>query len=130
MATPHYQMLLIHTAFIFLLIFCLETPSDGSGPTQWKEVSCELVGDFISSYSSRSRDAIQPHSVSGSDIIQRSLPLSHQWGRCFDSLQDFQSRLAVGAHTEVFLWPCFRLNFIDTGHDGMHRSLKNCSKLF
>jgi len=70
-------------------------PRDSQGRlrfnTMKRTVSCELVGDFVSSYPSRSRDPIQPHRVSDSDIIQRLLPLSHQRGRCFDSLQDFQS---------------------------------------
>ena len=39
--------------FISLLIFCLETPEKSSGPSNlWTELSCEVVGDFISSYPS------------------------------------------------------------------------------
>jgi len=31
--TPHYPMLVIHTAFYLSFMFCLWTPKDGSGPT-------------------------------------------------------------------------------------------------
>ena len=53
--------------FIFLLIFCLETPQ---ARLQFNEplnrtVPCELVGDFISSHSGTSGDPIQPQSMSG-----------------------------------------------------------------
>jgi hypothetical protein len=59
-------------------MFCLETPEAGSGPTNFRAEpsTCELVGDFVSSYPSMSRDPIQPHSVPGRmqhvDINQKS----------------------------------------------------------
>jgi hypothetical protein len=79
--------------FIFLFMFCLETPKNGSDPTNFlnRTVSYERVGDFISSYPSMSRDStyshyvlsypsisrdpIYSHFVAGRYIIQRPLPL-------------------------------------------------------
>jgi hypothetical protein len=46
------------------------------------------------------------------DIIQRLLALSHQGGRCFGILKRLQSRLAIRANTDVFLWPILGFNFI------------------
>jgi hypothetical protein len=65
--------------FIFLLIFCLETPQERlrSNKPLNKTVSCELVGDFISSHTgSTPRDPVQPHSVPGTKVVQRLLALS------------------------------------------------------
>ena len=66
---------------IFLLMFFLETPKDGSGPANIlnRTVSCELVGDFVSSYPSLSRGPVQPHSLPGRGIIRRLLALLFQW---------------------------------------------------
>jgi hypothetical protein len=58
-----------------------------------RAVPCELVGDFNSSHSGMPRDPVEPHSMSGRDIIQPLLALSYQGRRCFDSLNRFQSRL-------------------------------------
>jgi hypothetical protein len=46
--------------FIILLIFCLETPKKGSGPTnRWTELPlASLLGNFISLHSGMSRDPI------------------------------------------------------------------------
>ena len=33
--TPHYQMLVIHTTLYHSFMFCLETPKDGLGPTNF-----------------------------------------------------------------------------------------------
>jgi len=65
---------------IFLLMFCVETPKKGSGPTNfWTELFlCELFGDFISSHLGMTRDPVQPHSVPGRDVIQCLLALSYQ----------------------------------------------------
>jgi hypothetical protein len=54
-----------------------------------RTVSCELVGVFISSYLSMSRDPVQSHYVPGTDNIQRLLAMLYQWGRCFGSLNGF-----------------------------------------
>jgi len=36
---PHYQMLVIHPAFYLCFMFCIETPKDGTGPTNfWIEL--------------------------------------------------------------------------------------------
>jgi len=53
---------------IFLLMFCLETPKKGSGPTNfWAELF--LVSLLvISSHPSMPRDPVQPHSVPGTWI--------------------------------------------------------------
>jgi hypothetical protein len=68
---PQYHRLVIHPVF-YLSMFCLETPPErlrSNNPLN-RTVPCELVGDFITSYSSMSRDPIQPHSVMSRDIIQ------------------------------------------------------------
>ena len=125
---PHYQMLVIHTAF-YLSFYIL--PRDPQG---WlrsykilnRTVSGELVGGFISSYPSMSRDPIQSHYAPGRDI-KRLLALSYQWRHCFGSLKGFQSHLTITANTNILLWPTIHLNFINTGQDGIHLSLKNCS---
>jgi len=67
---PHYQMLVIHTAF-YLSFYTLPTDSQGwlrSYKILNRTVSCELVGSFISSYPSMSRDPIQSHDAPGRDI--------------------------------------------------------------
>jgi hypothetical protein len=51
----------------------------------------------------------------GRDIIQHQLALMHQRRRCLGSLKRFQSRLAVRADTDVFLWPILVFNFMSAG---------------
>jgi hypothetical protein len=51
----------------------------------------------------------------GRDIIQRLLALTYQRRRCLGSLKRFQSRLAIRADTEVFLWPILGFNFMSAG---------------
>ena len=48
------------------------------------------------------------------DVNQRPLALLYQWGRCFDSLKIFQSRLTVRANNTVFLWSNVYMNFMCT----------------
>jgi hypothetical protein len=127
-AAPHYQMLAIHTAF-YLSFYIL--PRDLQGRLRSckilnSTVSCGLVGSFISSYPSMSRNPIQSHYAPGRDI-QCLLALSYQWRRCFGSLKSFQSRVTITANTNVLLWPSIHLNFINTGQDGIRLSLKNCN---
>ena len=124
----HYQMLVIHTAF-YLSFYILHRDLQGwlrSYKILNRTVSCELLGGFISSYPSMSRDPIQSHYAPSRDI-QCLLALSYRWRRCFGSLKSFQSRLTITAYTNVLLWPSIHLNFINTGQDGIHLSLKNCS---
>ena len=66
--------------FIFLLIFCQETPQERlrSNKPLIRTVPCELVGDFISSHSGLSRNPIEPHSVPGRDMAQRLLALPYE----------------------------------------------------
>jgi hypothetical protein len=51
--------------FIFLLIFCLETPKKDSGPNEplSRNIPCEPVGNFVSSHSGMPRDPKKPHST-------------------------------------------------------------------
>jgi hypothetical protein len=87
-------MLVNHPAF-YLSFYVLSRDPQGRlryNKTLNRDVSCEPVSDFISSYPSTPRDPIQPHSVPGANIIQRFLAQSHQWGRCFNSLKCFQGR--------------------------------------
>jgi len=72
-----------------------------------RTISCELVGDFISSYPSTSRNPIDP-------TVCRVEELSESRG-C-------QKKY-------VFLWSNIHLNFISTGQYTMYLSLKNCSTL-
>jgi hypothetical protein len=53
-----------------------------------RTVSCELIGRFISSCPSLSRDTIQPHNVPGRDI-QRLLALSYHLRSCFGGINGF-----------------------------------------
>ena len=103
----HPKLPIIHQAFN--IIFNILPRAQG------RTAPSELVGDFISLYPSISRDPVQPHSVSGRDIIPRLLALSYQSRRCFGSLECFQSRLAIRANTNIFLWPILSFNFINTG---------------
>ena len=74
---------------IFLLIFCLETPKKGSGPTNfWTE---ELVSDFISSQPGMPRDSVQPRSVLGRDVVQCLLALSYQGTLVLAGWRDFRA---------------------------------------
>ena len=65
--------------FIFLLIFCFNPQGRlRSNKLLKRLISCKLVGDFISLYSSMSSDPVQPHSVQGRNIIQCLLAPSFQ----------------------------------------------------
>jgi len=80
----HYQMLIIHPAF-YPSFYVL--PRDPQG---WhrsykllnRTASCEFVGDFVSLYSSMSRDPIHSHYVLGRDIIEHLLAPLYQWRHC------------------------------------------------
>jgi hypothetical protein len=93
-------MLVFHPAFYFSSYILPRNPQERlrSNKPLNRTVSCEIVGDFISSHAGMARDSIQPHSVPGRDIDQSLLALSHQ-GRRFGSLKRFQSRL----HNIVYL---------------------------
>jgi hypothetical protein len=120
-------MLVIHPALYLSFYVLLRDPR--GWPRSYKllnrTISCELVGNFVSSYPSMSRDPILPQNVPGRDI-QRLLALSYQCRCCFGSLNCFQSCLAVTANTHIFLWSNNHLNFINTGQDNIYLSLKNC----
>jgi len=121
-------MLVIHIAF-YLSFYIFPRDLQGwlrSYKILNRTVSCELVGGFISSYPSMSRDTMQSHYAPARDI-QHLLALSYQWRHCFGSLKSLQSCLTITANTNVLLWPSIHLNFIKTGQDGIHLSLKNCS---
>jgi len=62
-----------------------------SNKLQSRAACYKLVGNFISSYLSMSRDPIQPNSMLDRDI-QRLLALLDQWRFCSDGLKSFQSR--------------------------------------
>ena len=64
-----------------------------------RAVSCELVGDLLTSYPSMSRYPEQPHHMPGRDFVQCLLALSDQWRRCSDGFESFQSRLTIRADT-------------------------------
>jgi hypothetical protein len=66
-----------------------------------RSISCQLVGNFVSSYPIMSKDPIQPHSMLCGDNILRLLALLYQWRRSSGGLKDFYSRLAVRANTHV-----------------------------
>jgi len=124
--TPYYQMLVNHPTF-HLSFYVLRRNPQGrlrSYKLLNRTVSCELVGDFISSYPSTSRDPIESHYVRGKDIIQRRLALLYQYRRCFDSLKGFQSLPSMLAYSNIFFWPTNRLNFIYTCQDSIYLSLK------
>ena len=117
--SPLYQMLVTHTAF-YLSSYIL--PRDPQGRLRSikllnRTVPCELVGDFFSSYSSRSRDS----------MCRVVISFNAFWP--FHTNRDVVLTVcrAFRAHTKVFLWPCIRLNFINRNQDGMHLSLKNGS---
>jgi len=114
--SPPCHMLVIHPAF-YLSSYILPGDPQGwlrSNKLLIRTVSCELVGNFISSYSSMSMDPIQPHSVPGIDLIQCLLALSYKWRCRFSSMKSFQSHLAVTANTNIILLPNIQLNFIAT----------------
>jgi hypothetical protein len=92
-----------------------------------RAVPCKLIGDLVASYSSMSRDPVQPHCVPGRDVIQRPLALLDQRWRCYDGLKSLQGRLAIRANTHVFLWSIQRLNLLSTGQDSIYLGLENCS---
>jgi len=78
----HTQCWLTKQSLILLRISRLETPKAGSGPTNFRAgPPLELVGDFLSSYSSMSRDPVQLQRIPGRDIFQRLLALLDQWRR-------------------------------------------------
>ena len=119
-------MLVIHLAFYPLFNVLCRDPLDGSGSTFINiTVLCKPVGNFVSSGPNMPRYPIQCHCVLGRDI-EHLLALLYQW-RCVGSLNAFQSRLTVRAHTNMFLWPNVHLNFKNTGQDSIYLSLKNCS---
>ena len=127
----HITKCSLSTRFILLLMFCWQTPQGQlrSYKLLKRNVSCKFVGIFISLYLSMSRDPVQSHYVLGTDIIQCLLAMLHQWRHWFGSLKGFQSHLTIRENTNIFLWPNIRLNFINTGQDGVHLRLENCSML-
>jgi len=74
----------------------------------------ELIGDFITSYSSMSRDPKEAYHMPDRDIIQRPLALVNQRRRS-NSLKGFQGRQTVGADTHLSLQSILRLYLICTG---------------
>ena len=90
--SPPCQMLVIHPAFFLSYVL----PRDPQG---WlrsnkllnRTVSCEL-SYFIPLYPSMSTDPIQPHNLTGRDIIQHLLALSNQWRYCFGNQKSCQSK--------------------------------------
>jgi len=59
-----------------------------------------------------------------SAYLGASKAMLYQW-RHSGSLKRFQSRMAITANTNIFLWPSIRLIFINTSQDG----LKDCTML-
>ena len=126
---PHYQILVIHPFYPSFYVL----PRDPHGQLRSykllkRTVSCELIHVFISSYLSMSGDPVQSHYVLERDIIQRLSTMLYQW-RHFGSLKGVQSHLTIRENTNIFLWPSIRLNFINTGQNGIHLRLENCSML-
>jgi len=115
--------------FIMLLMFYLETPKKGSGPTNfWTQPSlASLLAISFPHTPACPGTPVQPHSVPGRDIIQHLLALSYQRRHCFGSLKCFQSRLTIRANTNIFLWPVLSFSFMDTGYYCIYLSLKDCS---
>ena len=105
--SPPSQMLVILPA-LYLSSYILPRDPQGwlrSNKLLNRTISCGLVGNLIPSYPSMSTDPIQPYGVPGRDTIQHLLALLYQWRRRFGSLKSFQSRLAIRANTNIFLWP-------------------------
>jgi len=62
----HTQCWLTKQHLILLRISCLETSKASLGPTNFRAgPHLELIGDFLSSYSSMSRVPVQPHRIPG-----------------------------------------------------------------
>jgi hypothetical protein len=59
----------------------------GSSMPLNRTVSCELVGDFISSYPIMLRDPVEPHCVPGRDIIQRDMGVTEYGMLPFEGLE-------------------------------------------
>jgi hypothetical protein len=119
------QMLVFQPAF-YLSSYILPIDPQGwlrSNKRLYRTISFELVGDYVSSYPSMSRNPLQPHSMLGGDIIQRLLVLLYQW-RCSGGLKGFQSHMTVSANTHVLVWSTILLNFISTSQDSIYLSLK------
>jgi hypothetical protein len=96
---PHYHMMVTYPAF------CLSHILPRNPEVRFRSnrlvnsiVSCELVGNFISSSPRMTRGPKHPHSMLGGNVIQRHLALLYQWRR-FSSLKGFQNRLTVRAST-------------------------------
>jgi hypothetical protein len=99
-------MLVLHPAFQLLLFILPRDPQKGLWPNKplTRTTPCEPVSDLVSSHSCMAWDPIWPYGMPGRDTIQLLLALAYQRRRCLGSLKRFQSRLAIRADTEVFLW--------------------------
>jgi hypothetical protein len=118
------QMLVIHPEF-YLLIFCLETPKDGSGPANFgtePSLASLLVISFPHS-PAYPENQYNP-TVCWVEISFNAFWHSYQWRHCFGGLKGYQSCLAVRAYTHIFLWSTIPLNFIRTCHDSIYQSDK------
>jgi hypothetical protein len=127
----HYRMLTVYPAF-HLSSYILSRDHQGwfrSNKLLKSNVSCELAGNFISSYPRISRDPKQPYTMPGGNIIQHLLVLLYQWRRYFGSLKGFQSHLNVTANANVYFGPSIHLNFMRTGQSSIYLSWENCSIL-
>jgi hypothetical protein len=83
------------------------------------------VGDIFQrllALSHQGRRCLQPVG----DIFQRLLALSHQGRRCFGSLKRLQSRLAIRANTNLFLWPILGFSLINAGQYRIYLGLYDC----
>jgi len=103
---------------ILLLIFHLEIPRDGTGPINfWVEPP--LVSLSVISFPCTPACPGTQYSPTVYRlqiyIIQCLSALLYQWRCCFGSLKCFQSRLAIRANTDIYLWSTLNFNFINAG---------------
>jgi hypothetical protein len=92
-------------------------------------ISCELVSNFISTYSRLAMDPKQSHRMLAGNVVQCLLALLYQWGYYFGSLKGFQSHLTDRSNTNIFLWSNIDKNFTCTGQDSIYLGLEN-SRIF
>jgi hypothetical protein len=111
--TPQYQTLVIHPAFYLYSYVLPRDPQEKlwSNKHLDRTVSCELVGSFITSYPACSGTQYSP-TVCRVEILFNAFWHSYRWGPCFSSLKCFQSRLAIRASTNIFLWPILNFSYM------------------
>jgi len=115
--------------FIFLLLFCLETPKVGSGPSNWRTV-VSLASPSAVSFQ---RTPVCPWTQNSPTECWMETSFIAFWHCCTNGdmfRQPEELPKPPDYHNKyIFLWSSVHLNFVSTGQDniGLYIVPENCS---